>query len=268
LWPSGHQRRAPRPRSLQPSGRGPPRDFIEKEPTRLEIELGFARNARCYQSASAPRSGRKAELLTWREATYYSRDREGRAFDIASSRTRRTPTGRPSGCQQGLRAQFDLSAPSPNGFRPLRATLDFGAEDGVWALVIHISARVTGNDLFGQVTLDAGVGPTTDVRFYRPYGHWKSKGWPRPDDRHPDRRTLEPGRLFPVERYAQRGLLLRGFGKPGAEQLYAFDKRQEKDFPVPIENIAAARSFSDFMIYNTVVQYARLGQALAKSFRQ
>jgi acyl carrier protein len=144
---------------------GPTRDFIEEEPTGLEIGLGFARNARYYQSGRCTAVGLTGELLTSREAAYYSQDREERAFDIASSTTRLTPTGYPSGRQQGIRAHFDMSAPSPNGFRPLRATLDCAAEDGAYALVIHVSSRVAGKDVFGRVTLGGGIGPTMDVRF-------------------------------------------------------------------------------------------------------
>jgi len=144
---------------------GPTRDFIEEEPARLEIGLGFARNARYYQSGRCTAIGLKGELLTSREAAYYSQDREERVFDIASSTTRFTPAGYPSGRQQGIRAHFDMSTPSPNGFRPLRATLDCAPEDGAYALIIHVSARVAGKDVFGRVTLGGGVGPTMDVRF-------------------------------------------------------------------------------------------------------
>ena len=143
---------------------GPPRDIIEKEPTRLEIGLGFAKNARYYQSAVCTTPGQ----TTWRGAAYYSRDLEGRAFDIGGSMTRLTPSGHPSGRQHGLRAQFDVSAASRNDFRLLRATLDCAAEDGACALVIHVSARVAGEDLFGRVRLGGGIGTTMDVRLLPP----------------------------------------------------------------------------------------------------
>ena len=143
----------------------PTYDLIEREPTHLEI--GFAKNARYYQCGRCTAVGPKGELLTWWEAAYYSQDREERVFDIASCTTRLTATGHPSGRQQGLRAQFDLAVTSPNGFRPLGATLDCAADDGACTLVIDVSARVAGNDLFGQVKLHGGVRPIMDVRISR-----------------------------------------------------------------------------------------------------
>jgi len=142
---------------------GSTRDFIEYQPTRLEIGLGFTRSARYYQSCRCTAVGPKGELLTSREAAYYSQDRGERAFDIGSSTTWLTPTGYPSGRQQGIRAHFDMSTPSPNGFRPLRATLTCPAEDGARALIIDVSARVAGKDVFGRVTLGGGAGLTMDV---------------------------------------------------------------------------------------------------------
>ena len=46
--------------------------------------------------------------------------------------------------QQGLRAQFELSDPSPNAFRPLTVRLDGVGEGGVCTLDIRFSARVAG----------------------------------------------------------------------------------------------------------------------------
>jgi acyl carrier protein len=140
-------------------------DRREEEPSHLAIGLGFARTARYYQSGHCTAVGSKGELLISREAAYYSQDHEERAFDIASSTTPPAATGDPSGPHRGLRAQFDLSVPSPNGFRPLGATPDCAAADGACTLVIDVSARVAGKDLFGQVKLRGGVRPTMDVRF-------------------------------------------------------------------------------------------------------
>jgi hypothetical protein len=150
------------------SGRvvGPTRDFIEDEPRRLEIGRGFSRNARYYQSGLCTAVGPNGDILTTsREAAYYSQDHEERAFDIGSSTARLTPTGYPPGHQQGVQAHFEMSTPSPNGFRPLSATLDYAAAGGACALIIHVSARVAGKDVFGRVTLGGGVGATMDVRF-------------------------------------------------------------------------------------------------------
>jgi hypothetical protein len=147
------------------SGRvvGPTRDFIEDEPTRLEIGLGFSRNARYYQSALCTAVGPKGDILTSREAAYYSQDHDERAFDIGSSTTRLTPTGYSPGRQQGVRAHFEMCTPSPNGFRPLRATLDYAAAEGACSLIVQVSARLAGKNVLGRVTLGGGVGPTMDV---------------------------------------------------------------------------------------------------------
>jgi hypothetical protein len=133
-------------------------------PPHPEIGPGIARNARYFRTGLRTMVGSKGELLTSREATYYSHDPEGRAFDIASSLTRLTPAGHPSGRQQGLRAQFDLSVPSPNGFRPLTATLDRAADGGVCTLLIHVSAQVAGAERVAQVMLRRGAESTMDVR--------------------------------------------------------------------------------------------------------
>ena len=151
----------------RPSGQAvdPTRDFIRKEPTQLEIGLGSVGKARYYRTDLSTEVRPSGELLTWMEATSFSQDREGRAFDIASSMTRLTPAGHPSERQQGLRAQFELSDPSPNAFRPLTVRLDGVGEGGVCTLDIRFSARVAGKDLFAQMTLGGGPGPTMDVRF-------------------------------------------------------------------------------------------------------
>jgi len=141
---------------------GPTRDSDETESTRLEIRSG--KNTRYYQSRRCSAAGLKGELVTWREAAYYTQDHEELVFDIASSTTWLTATGHPSGRHRGLRAQFDLSVPSPNGFRPLGARLDCAADDGTCILVIDVSARVGGQDFLGRVKLRGGVPPTMDVR--------------------------------------------------------------------------------------------------------
>ena len=136
---------------------------LDGRPDPTPVQVGFAENARYYRSARCTAVGLKGELLSWQEAGYFAQDREQRAFDIASSTTQLT-AGHPSGRHRGLRAQFDLSVPSPNRFRPLGATLDCAADDGACILVIDVSARVRGKDLFGQVQLRGGVRPTMDVR--------------------------------------------------------------------------------------------------------
>jgi acyl carrier protein len=142
---------------------GPIGDFIEEKRARLEMASGFTTNARYYQSACCLAVGLKGEWLTWREAAYYSRDRDERAFDVASSATTLTGTGDPDR-HRGLRAKFDLSIPSPTGFRPRAATLDCAADDGACTLVIDVCARVSGEDLFARVKLRGGARPTMDVR--------------------------------------------------------------------------------------------------------
>jgi acyl carrier protein len=130
-------------------GIGPIRDFT---------------NTRYYQSASSIAVGPNGELLTRREAAYYSQDRDERAFDIASSATTLTATSEQSDRYRGLRAKFDLSIPSPNGFRPRAATLDCAAVDGACTLLIDVCARVAGEDLFARVKLRGGPRPTMDIR--------------------------------------------------------------------------------------------------------
>src|SRR5437867_6728314 len=72
--------------------------------------------------------------------------------------------GRSGQASQGL----DLSTPSPNAFRPLTVRLDGAGEGGVCTLDIQVSARVAGRDLFAQMTLGGGPGPTMDVRLLPP----------------------------------------------------------------------------------------------------
>jgi hypothetical protein len=123
------------------------------------------RNARYYESGDCTAVGPTGEVLVSREASYYSQDRGERAFAIATSTTRPTPTGHPSGPHRGLRAQFDLSVRSPNGFRPLRAALDWAADDDACTMVIAVSARIRGEYLLGHVKLRGGSRPAMDVRF-------------------------------------------------------------------------------------------------------
>lgn len=144
-------------------GLAPIAAFIERKPTRVDI--GFARNTRYYESGRRTAVGPKGELLAWREAAYYSQDPDEGVFDIARSTSELTATGHPSRRLRGLRVQFDLSVPSPNGFRPLGATLDCAGEDGACTLVVDVSARVAGKDRLGQVKLRGGPRPTMDVSF-------------------------------------------------------------------------------------------------------
>lgn len=66
---------------------------------------------------------------------------------------------------RGLRAQFDLPTPSPNGFRPLTATFDGASEGGDGTLSIQVSAQVSGKERLAQVSLRRGSRSTMDVRF-------------------------------------------------------------------------------------------------------
>jgi acyl carrier protein len=140
---------------------GPMHDFTE-------IAIGLPSGVRYYESGDCTAVGPTGEVLISREASYYAQDRGERAFAIATSTTPPTLTGHPSGPRRGLRAQFDLSVRSPNGFRPLGATLDCAAADGACTLVIAVSARIGGKYLRGDVELRGGSRPTMDVRFSPP----------------------------------------------------------------------------------------------------
>ena len=142
------------------------RDFINKKPTQLEIGPG-GRSARSYQTDLCTELRPGGELQTWREATCYSQDGDGRSFGISSSMTRLTPTGHPAGPQQGLHARFHLSAPSANDFRPLTVRLCGADRGGICTLLIQVFARIAGREQFAQVTL-RGIGSTMDVRLLPP----------------------------------------------------------------------------------------------------
>jgi len=145
-------------------GTGHMRECIEAEPPRMDIGPGFARDARYYQSGCCTAVGPTGELLFSRQAAFYAQDVDERAFEIASATSRPAPTESSSGRQRGLRAHFDMSSSSPNGFRPLSATLDCPTEYRAFALIIHVSARIDGTVVLGRVTLHGGVRPTMDVR--------------------------------------------------------------------------------------------------------
>jgi hypothetical protein len=138
--------------------------FTHKEPTPLATEPGVAGSARYFRTDLCTVVGVKGERLTSREATCYSEDRDGRVFDVASSTTRPVPAGCTADRQRGVRAQFDLSAPSPTGFRPLTAVLQAATEGGVCTLLIQVSAQVAGTERMAQVTVRRGVESTIDVR--------------------------------------------------------------------------------------------------------
>lgn len=139
-------------------------ELIGKDPTRLVTGPGVAGSSRYFRTDLCTVVGVKGERLTSREATCYSKDREGRAFDVASSATRLAPAGASAGRQRGLRATFDLSAPSPNGFRPLTAVLHGAAEGSACTLLIQVSAQVAGTERVAQVTVRRGAESTMDVR--------------------------------------------------------------------------------------------------------
>ena len=139
------------------------RDVIGKTPIHLEIGPGIARNERYYRTDLCTDVGPRGERLTREGATYYVRELGQRSFAIASCLTRLTPARYPAGCPQGLRAKFDLSAPSPNDFRARTATLDCAADDCACTLCIVVSAQVAGTEQFAQVTLHRGAETTMDV---------------------------------------------------------------------------------------------------------
>jgi acyl carrier protein len=149
----------------QPSGATPDatRGVIRKTSIHLDIGPGSVRNPRYYRTDLCTEVGPRGELLTREGATYYVREPGQRSFAIASCLTRRTPARHPAGWQQGLRAQFDLSAPSPNGFRARRATLDCAVDDGACTLFIVVSAQVAGTEQFAEVTLRRGAETTMNV---------------------------------------------------------------------------------------------------------
>jgi acyl carrier protein len=149
----------------QPSGATPDatREVIGKTSIHLDIGPGMVRNERYYRTDLCTEVGPRGELLTREGATYYVREPGQRSFAIASCLTRRTPARYPAGCQQGLRAQFDLSAPSVNGFRARTATLDCATDDGACTLFIVVSAQVAGTEQFAQVTLRRGAETTMNV---------------------------------------------------------------------------------------------------------
>ena len=100
----------------------------------------------------------------WRcEPSLPERELGQRSFAIASCLTGSTPERYPAGCQQGLRAQFDLAAASPNGFRARTATLDCATDDCARTLLIVVSAQVAGTEQFAQVTLRRGAETTMDL---------------------------------------------------------------------------------------------------------
>jgi acyl carrier protein len=139
------------------------RDVIGKTSLHLDIGPGIVSNERYYRTDLCTEVGPRGELLTREGATYYVREPGQRAFAIASCLTRRTPAMYPAGWQQGLRAQFDLSAPSPNGFRARTATLDCAVDDGACTLFIVVSAQVAGTEQFAQVALRRGDETTMNV---------------------------------------------------------------------------------------------------------
>jgi acyl carrier protein len=139
------------------------REVIGKTSIHLDIGPGIVRNERYYRTDLCTEVGPRGELLTREGATYYVREPGQRSFAIASCLTRPTPARYRAGCEQGLRAQFDLSAPSPNGFRARTATLDCATDDCACTLFIVVSAQVAGTEQFAQVTLRRGAETTMDV---------------------------------------------------------------------------------------------------------
>jgi acyl carrier protein len=139
------------------------RNVIGKTPIPLETGPGIARNGRYERTDLCAEVGPRGKLLTREGATYYVRELGQRSFAITSRLTPPTSARFPAGCQQGLRAQFDLSAPSPNGFRARTAILDCATDDCACTLFIVVSAQVAGTEQFAQVTLRRGAEITMDV---------------------------------------------------------------------------------------------------------
>jgi len=153
----------------RPPGGVPPvtRNIVDKTPTHLQFgPPDDARHARYYQTHLYTEVGSRGERNIWREATYYSQDRVAHAFAIGSSMMRLA--GHSPGRQEGLRAQFDLAAPSPNGFRARTATLVRAGEEDTCTLLIIVSAQVGGAERFAEVALRRGAESTMHVRLVPP----------------------------------------------------------------------------------------------------
>lgn len=127
---------------------------------RLEIGRGSARNKQYYQTDLCTCLGLNGDLLARRDATYY--EREDRIIVTAGCMTP-LAAGQPSARGHGLRMQFDLSAPSPNGFHLLTTTLGQSIEDDSCNLLVLVSAQLAGERRFAHVVVHGGSAPTIDV---------------------------------------------------------------------------------------------------------
>ena len=132
----------------------------EERPPRLEIGRGSAWNKQYYQTDWGTRLGPNGEVLARRDATYY--EREDRIIVTAGCMTP-LAAGQPSARGQGLRMQFDLSAPSPNGFHLLTTTLGHSIEDDSCNLLVLVSAQLAGERRFAHVVVHGGSAPKIDV---------------------------------------------------------------------------------------------------------
>jgi hypothetical protein len=59
--------------------------------------------------------------------------------------------------------QFDLSAPSPNGFHLLTTTLDHSIGDDSCDLLVLVSAQLGGERRFAHLVVHGGSPPKIDV---------------------------------------------------------------------------------------------------------
>jgi acyl carrier protein len=144
------------------SGQGPAGSLhvTEESAPRFEIGRGSAWNRQYYQADLCTRLGPNGELLPWRAATYY--EREDRVLVTAGCMTP-LAAGQPSARGQGLRMQFDLSAPSPNGFHLLTTTLGRSVEDDCCNLLVLVSAQLAGERRFAHVVVHGGSEPKIRV---------------------------------------------------------------------------------------------------------
>jgi len=132
----------------------------EESPPRLQIGIGSAWNKQYYQTDLCTHPGPNGELLARRDAIYY--DREDRIMVTAGCMTP-LAAGQPSAGGQGLRMQFDLSAPSPNGFHILTTAPGRSIEDDSCNLRVLVSAQLAGERRFAHVVVHGGSEPKIDV---------------------------------------------------------------------------------------------------------
>jgi hypothetical protein len=135
---------------------------FEKERTRLDIDSISAESKRHYQTDLRTRVASNGDLFTWRDAIYYAHNPEDRTFVTAGCMTR-LDSEQPPAYGLGLRSEFDLSAPSPNGFQLLSVSLDRSAQNGSCSLLVRVAAELAGEQRFAHVRLEGSPEPRIEV---------------------------------------------------------------------------------------------------------